>query len=216
MKKFRASFTVLSQWANGRWEEAIKSYYHLERVETPQMKLGKELHKQWADEVRRTGKLPKVFGGEPITPIFIEEYFRVDVNEWLQLSFVADLVIEENGGTVIDYKTSSSKTSGEMIDTYQLPMYEIGLMLVGVLTRMGKILHYDPITKQVDQSMVWFSDNLRKETLEWIITNASEMHDYIQKNNLDQLFVSSKGRVGFAGGEPYPLLRGRGDGKEEN
>ena len=54
---FRASFTVLDQWNSGNWEQAVKTYFKLEKFITPEMQAGREWHEKWAKHISDTKTL---------------------------------------------------------------------------------------------------------------------------------------------------------------
>lgn len=178
--KFRASFSVLSQWADGNWERAVKSYFKLDSFTTPAMAMGKEWHEKWAEHTRQTGCLPIEFGGAKLIKPIPEIKTVVSLGDWIDLVFIIDCLDEP---TIHEYKTgkqSSEAYAGSM----QLGIYGVGATMQGYLVTKGIIHHYDQYTKQSDNSTVWLTDKLLDDAQNWVLTIGGEMHDYFIKNDL--------------------------------
>lgn len=181
MNKFRASYSILSTWAKGDWTNAIKMYFKMDAFENEAMRQGKIYHKQWENEVKETGCLPKIFGGKKLNNPKTEEKIVISVNEWLDLVGVIDLL---DSPEIHDYKTG--KTS---------PNIDIQVGIYGVLATYKKIFvdvayihHYDQYSKKVEVHKVYLTDKKLEESMNFIITIASEMYEYFNKNNLFEKF----------------------------
>lgn len=186
--KFRASFSVLNTWASGDWERAIKYYFHLEKFTSPAMAEGQKYHEQWAEEIKKTNCMPKVFGGMPLTNPEVEKYERVELAPWLDLSGKIDLL---DNGVVYDWKTG--KASSECsASSQQIGVYGVLCTYSGKYVNKGEIHHYDQYIKKVDISSVWITDKLLDNSLNWIITLSGEMQNYILENKLYERFNGSR------------------------
>lgn len=183
--KFRASFSVLSQWADGNWERAVKSYFKLEQFTTPAMAMGKEWHEKWAQHTNATGCLPVEFGGAKLKKPITELKTVVSLDDWLDLVFIIDCLDEPD---IHEYKTGK-QSSEAYANTKQLGVYAVGATLKGYLVKRGIIHHYDQYTKKTDTSIVWLTDKLIDDAHNWIFTIAGEMHDYFIKNELYKRFA---------------------------
>lgn len=183
--KFRASFSVLSLWADGNWERAVKSYFKLEQFITPAMVIGREYHEQWKQHTLKTGCLPPEFGGAKLINPQPEVKTVVQLDDWIELVFIIDCLDEPD---LHEYKTgkqSSEAYAGSM----QLPVYGLGATLQGFNAKRGIIHHYDQYQKKSDTSYVWLTDKVIDEALNWVLTLSGEMHDYFIKNGLYQRFA---------------------------
>jgi len=182
--KFRASYTVLSMWASGRWEDAINTYFKLESFSSKQMEAGKALHEEWEKEIKETGCLPAVFGSVPLANPETEIKQVVQLEEWLDLVFVIDCY---DSGDVHEFKSGVMSSQTYARDK-QIGVYAVGSLLSGRKAQRLFIHHYNQYTNEADTSMVWVTEALLKETLEWIEMTAAEMHDYFLTNNLYERF----------------------------
>lgn len=190
--KFRASYTVLSQWASGNWEQAIKSYFKLEDFITPAMVEGREWHEKWKAHTSQTGCLPIEFGNRQMKNPIVEIKKVVSMSEWLDLVFIIDCL---EAPIIHEYKTG--KQSSEVhANSKQLGVYAVGATLTGHYVNQGIVHHYDQYKKSYDMSMVWITDKMLDETNNWIETISSEMHDYFVKNDL-YLTYSRENAVGL-------------------
>jgi len=183
-QKFRASYSVLNTWADGNWERAVEMYFKLRQFTTPAMAMGKEYHEKWANHTKATGCLPTEFGGAKLTKPVTEIKSVVSLDEWLDLVFIIDCLDEP---TIHEYKTgkqSSEAYAGGM----QLGVYAVGATMQGFYVTKGIIHHYDQYTKKSDNSTVWLTDKLIDEAQNWIISLASEIHNYFITNNLYERF----------------------------
>lgn len=182
--KFRASYTVLSTWARGDWERAVKQYFKLEDFTTPAMAMGKSYHEDWAKETKKTKRLPKVFGGKKLKNPKPEIKLVVPVEPWLNLVGVIDCYDEP---TIYEYKTGK-QSSEKYASSVQTGLYGVLSTLSNMYADRAEIWHYDQHSKKTDMSIVWLTDEAIKSAYDWLITYASEMHDYFTENKLYERF----------------------------
>lgn len=184
--KFRASFTVLDKWAGGDWEGAIKAYFKLEKFTTPAMADGHMYHEQWAKEIGDTHHLPQVFGGQPLWLPKTEQKLVVELEDWLDLVGIIDCY-----DTPVIYEFKTGKKNSECYAaTKQCGVYSVLATFSDLKTDRAIIWHYDQYAKKADMSQVWLTDELLQDAHEWIITHASEMHNYLNENKLYERFQS--------------------------
>lgn len=182
--KFRASFTVLDKWSKGDWKGAVETYFKLRELNTPAIEEGKRFHAEWENEINNTQCLPKVFGGKKLDSPTTEQKITVQLLDWLELVFVADLV---DNDTLIDFKTGKTP-SRHYLNSMQIPVYALGLSLADVQVKKGFIYHYNQHEQTTDMSMFWLSVDTIKNALDWVETYASEMHSYLMENKLYEKF----------------------------
>jgi len=181
--RFRASFTVLSLWAKGGYEDAVKAYFKLDRYVSPQMAEGKEYHEVWQKHITEKTCLPEVFGSRKLEKPQAELKLVVPVHDWLELVGVIDCY---DRPTIYEFKTGSSKTSLDYANDFQTAVYGVLATLSGLYADRAMIYHYDQYSRKPDMSMVWLTDRLLKDGLNWIESLAGEMHHYLETNNLYQ------------------------------
>jgi len=185
MNKFRASYTILSTWAKGDWERAIKYYFKLEEFSTRQTEEGRILHEKWENEIKKTGCLPKVFGGSKLNDPKPEKKIVVQIYDWLELVGVIDcLDVPE----IHEFKSGKSKDSEGYSNDIQTGIYGVLATLDKRFVNVSKIHHYDQYSKKSDMSIVYITDEYLKKAFNYIETISSEMHSYFIKNDLYKKF----------------------------
>ena len=184
-KKFRASFTVLNLWTTNRYEDAVRTYFKLESYTTPQMEEGKKYHKKWATYIDKHGQMPKLFGSHKLKLPVTEKKHVVAVYDWLDLVFIADLI--HNNSILTEFKTGKT-TSSKYLNTGQLDLYALGLLFKNIVITKAEVYHYDQYREKTDYSFKWITDANIKASLNWLETNAGEMYEYLQKNDLFNKF----------------------------
>lgn len=178
--KFRASYSVLRLWEESRVDDAIKAYFRLDRWVSEQMADGKDWHEKWAEEIRQTSKTPAIFGGrELITPV-VEKKIVVPIFDWLDLSFVMDCYASN---VLYEWKTGLSN-SQDYVRMPQISVYALGCALAELPAKKAEIHHYNQYNKQADMSIIWLTNKLVKSGYDYVLTFASEMHNYFVDNNL--------------------------------
>lgn len=180
--KFRASYSVLSLWASGNWENAIRAYFKLGTIETKAMKDGKRIHEEWGKEIIEKCSLPKVFGGKKLNNPEVEKKIVIGLADWIDLVGVIDCVDDQ---IIYEFKTGK-KTSENYANEKQVFMYGLLLnrFLGGFKYKKAEIWHYDQTIKKCDMSIVYFTDKIMEDTENWIIAQSGEMHNYCLENKL--------------------------------
>lgn len=182
--KFRASYTILDQWNSGNWEMAIKMYFKLDKFTTPQMEEGRQYHKKWAEHIANTKTLPIEFGAKALVAPVAEQKTVVQIDDWLDLVGIIDCY---DTPTIYEWKTG--KQSSEVYaNSHQGGVYAVLGTYSGIYVEKIEIHHYDQYVKKADTSIVWATDTLLQDTHNWIVTIASEMHNYFLMNDLYNKF----------------------------
>lgn len=176
----RTSYSILSLWSKGEQEEAVRTYLKLPREETQAMIDGKKFHEEWSFETEENGRLPKVFGDKELVNPLVEKKLEAHITDWLELVGIADCI---DNGMIYEYKTGVTD-SQTYARTFQGGVYGILATYNDITISQIAFMHYNQYTKRSDTSYVWLTDKRISEAMEWIITYASEMHDYLESNNL--------------------------------
>lgn len=184
-------------WSGGRWEDAINAYFKLESIETRQMRDGKQFHDLWQKEVEGTKCLPQVFGGTKLTNPQTELKKVVELEPWLDLVGIIDTYDE---GDVHEYKTGLQNSAAYARDK-QIGVYAVLALLSDLPAKRLFIHHYNQYEKVADTSMVWVTEKLLKDTVDWVETTAGEMHQYFLTNNLYERFGSKETAKGQTPGD---------------
>lgn len=186
--KFRASFSVLSLWESGKWNDAIETYFHLREITNDAMRQGKEFHQKWGNEVNATKKLPEIFNNPTqLKNPKSELKLKVTIQDWLDLVGVIDVLDEP---TIYEFKTGK-QSSEKYATSKQTGVYGVLATYSGIEVNKAEIYHYDQYKKQADMSVVYLTDTLMQDSLNWLVTISSEMHTYFKDNNLYQRFQKS-------------------------
>lgn len=181
-QQYKVSYTILNAWSQGRYEDAIKYFFKLDVVQTPQMLEGFRYHKAWEDEIRKTGCLPAIFGGKKLNKPLPEQYIKVPINDWLTLSGKIDCY---DNPTIIEFKTGR-QSSEDIARSHQVGVYGVLSTLNNQFADRAEIYCFNQYLKvdPVSMSIVHITDQVLSNSLNWIETIASEMRNYIEQNNL--------------------------------
>lgn len=180
---FRASFSILRLWDDGNWQDAIKAYFKKEMIVTPAMKAGLALHKEWEQHIKENLALPPCFAGKDPKPMEYpdcELKLTAEVEDWLTFSGVIDCLEQP---IIHEFKSGATELSVWM-RTMQAPCYGFLAEANGKVVNQAHIHHYNQYTKRSSMGIIWLTPELKEKAREWIVTNASEMHNYIIENNL--------------------------------
>lgn len=181
LDKLRASFSVLSTWEKGDYQRAIDQYLKIDSFETPQMKLGKNLHQQWEQETQKTKCLPKIFGGKGLVNPTVEQKLVVEIAPWLDFVFIVDCLEDR---IIHEYK-SGANDSSYWINTWQIPIYGYGLLKHGISVNKGYVHTYNPYNQRVTHGLHWLTEKDMQQAVNTMWKLAKEMWDYIQSNRQD-------------------------------
>jgi len=179
-QKFRASYSILSKWAGGQWEEAIKMYFKLETYTSPQMAEGKKWHEKWDIYITTNKALPLELGGKILISPITELKKVVNLQHWLDLVGVIDCY---DNNTVYEFKTGK-QSSDAYASSKQLSIYGLLCTYAGLYVEKAEIYHFDQYIGKYDMSVIWITDNMLKDAYNWIETLSSEMHSYFIENDL--------------------------------
>ncbi len=109
MKKIKVSWSILNAWSKGNKDEAIKSMAGIESEKNIYMERGVDIHKIISENKLRL--IPELT--EAATFEDKEKgvnYFIVDINDWLRLSLVID-VIDRVPELIVDWKASKLRST---------------------------------------------------------------------------------------------------------
>ena len=188
----RVSYSILSAWAKGDIDRAVAPYAGIEIEPTEAMKYGKKKHEAWEKEARRYGRLPRRFGGRKlISPQFELNTKKIrKLNDWCYLSGVLDVL---DGDVAIDYKTGKTP-AGEYLNSYQHECYQI---LYPNIKRFEYHCCNQHLHRKDDGYITVSVANLNKQTLkhgiEWVLTMAAELREYLINNGYGDRLDQGKG-----------------------
>ena len=185
----RVSYSILNSWARGDAERAIAPYAGVKMPPTDAMEYGKRKHAQFENYVRRTKRLPAVFGGRALASPMLELTTKrvCKVTDWCYLSGVLDVL---DGDTAIDYKTGKA-TATDYVNSHQHGCYQILYPNIKRFEYYCLNQHLKRGTDgRVTVGVVHLSRNTLTDAINWVLTNAAELREYLinngYENNLDQ------------------------------
>lgn len=131
MEKLKVSWTILSTWSKGDRDTAIQMIAGIPTPTNKYMERGKELHN--IVSVNRLKLIPEISDTAIFEDIRPEEkvwvnYFKVSINEWLDLSLVVD-VLDTQNKLIIDWKASSRRSTEH--NKLQIYLYALAMKLEG-------------------------------------------------------------------------------------
>jgi hypothetical protein len=159
-------------------------YFKLDKFVTREMADGREWHEKWEKHIKETKTMPIEFGGAPLIDPIAEQKTVVQIEPWLELVGVIDCY---DSPIIKEWKTGK-KSSEQYAGSKQGGIYAVLGTMSGKYVEKIEIYHYDQYTKKSDMSIVWVTDQLLEETLNWIITTAGEMYNYFEQNDLFNKF----------------------------
>lgn len=184
MNKFRASYSILSTWASGDTDRAIRMYFKLDDFDTPQMRAGRDFHTAWDMEVSETKCMPSVFGARKLNNPITERKIVKQIEPWLELVGVIDL---QDGELLVDYKTGKTRSSA-YANGFQHCLYQI---LVPEAKRF-EYHHWDQYRKKADMQIIHLNKESMLQGMDYLIAHASDMHSYLEENNLYEKLKKEK------------------------
>lgn len=190
MKTIKLSYSILSQWSQGNFEEAIGQYLGKSLPATPAMELGKLKHKIWANHIQKFGSLPLELGGNDLHQPIVEQKWQKLIpfsdNYQILLRGIIDL---EDDGILTDHKCGLS-TPSAYLDSLQLDYYK----LLRPEAHTGVYRCHNPYKCDATCSPdnhtcltigIKFLDQTNAEkALEHIITFGGELIQYLEANKL--------------------------------
>lgn len=190
MKTIKLSHSILSQWAQGRYEDAVAGYLGKDIPATPAMELGKLKHQIWADYTMKHKKLhPELGGDELANPIVEQKYEKLipfSDDYTILLRGVIDL---EDSDIITDHKCGLSTPSG-YLDHMQLDYYK----LLRPKAKVGQYICHNPykcgaVCKNGNhqcftKGIKFLSEKNAEQALEHIITFGGELIQYLEVNKL--------------------------------
>lgn len=192
-RPMKVSYSILAAWDRGDWDRAVAPFIGGEVEPTEIMIAGKKIHEKWEKETRRTRRAPAVFGGEELIGQQMEFDTKrvVQLNDWLWLSGMLDRIdtpsfLPKGQKRGIDYKRSKNNAvswaNSKQGAIYKILFPEISLFEFHVFNPYLKKEDPDKVT----MSMLHLSDRSLEVGIEWVLTNASELYNYLVSNGFDK------------------------------
>lgn len=185
MKIFQTSYSTLKEWAAGNYDNALAMYFKTATYDNEAMALGRIAHDEWEKEIKQTGCMPRVFGGAKLSGKQKTEAFVVKkITDWLVIRGKIDL---DDGEVMYDWKRGMTRSS-QWAASKQHNVYQI-FRPEKKRFEYHAYNPYVPLDQAVTVSVVHLTDKTLEDGIEWVITNASEMKNYIEVNDLEAEFA---------------------------
>lgn len=188
----RVSYSILNAWAKGDVDRAVAPYAGVDLEATEAMEFGKRKHATWERETKHTGRLPNCFGGRKLKSPKLELSTKKvrKINDWCYLSGVLDVL---DGDVAIDYKTGKTP-AGEYLNSKQHEVYQI---LYPSIKRFEYHCFNQHLHKSDDGhitvSVAYLDKNTLQTGLNWVLTMAAELREYLINNGLGDKLDQGKG-----------------------
>ena len=188
----RVSYSILNSWARGDINNAVAPYAGVEIEPTEAMEYGKKKHEAWEKESRNTRRLPRKFGARKlVSPEFELNTKKVrKINDWCYLSGVLDVL---DGNTAIDYKTGKTP-AGDYLNSHQHECYQI---LYPNIKRFEYHCFNQHLHRKDDgyvtMAIAYLDRKSLKNGIEWVLTNAAELREYLINNGMGDKLDQGKG-----------------------
>ena len=188
----RVSYSILNSWTHGDIERAIAPYAGRETEPTEAMEFGKKMHAKWEHEANETKCLPKVFGGRKLISPELELATKKarKLGDWCVLTGVLDV---RDGEVGIDYKTGKTPATN-YLNSNQHKCYQI---LYPEIKRfeyycLNQHLHKSD-ADHITVGIAYLNRKTLTDGIEWVMTMASELREYLINNGLGHRLDQGKG-----------------------
>ena len=171
--KLRLSYSLLSCWMTGDYEQCALMYQHKTSPNEAQQG-GLDMHDKWQSEIQKNKKLvvkDRVFRFKK--PLCEHEI----VQDFSELSVVKGRIDCVDTGVVWEFK-SGVTSSLEYAQKDQLPFYFMLLKMGGNPPQYGKVVHYNQTDDLVDVSKVYYSDELVEQAINLCQTFEHDIFTY--------------------------------------
>lgn len=180
MQTVKLSHTILSQWSEGKFEEAIGQYLGKPFPSTPAMELGSLKHQLWDMYIRQNKALPLELGGGKLAKPITEQKYQKFLPFSDDIQILIRGVIDCSDGTdLYDFKCGLTPANA-YVDKLQLDYYK--LLLPEVTT--GIYLCFNPYSESYTKAIKFLDDSNADNALNHIMTYGGEFIDYLQVNKL--------------------------------
>lgn len=178
--KLRVSFSLLSMWRRGQYQQAIDSYLHKKSFTSQAMEDGIMWDTHVTEYVDLYKKLPEEFGGDELISPQAQKKFTIPYNEECDLSILPDIIDQD---TLWENK-SGIKDSADYASDFQIAMYFLGLGLAKVKIEKAIINHYNQHTNLLDRTLIWNTPQEIARGKNFIDSLYPEIYEYFKKQGI--------------------------------
>lgn len=180
MKTLKLSYSIISNWKQGRYEEAIGQYLGKPLPATDAMELGKLYDEKWNQYIDKHGKLPEELGGGKLDQPKTQQKYQAIIPFSDDYQILLRGVIDINEPNCITDNKCGRTEAISYVDQMQLDYYSI----FNPEAKIGRYLCFNPYNKSLTVGIKYLSDRNREEALEDITTFGGEILNYLIANKL--------------------------------
>lgn len=173
--RLKLSYSLISLWQRGDMNAVVEALFGVWQPPTDAMNFGTQKHKEWEEEVKRTGCMPEVFGGQKLINPKTEQYYKVQLADWLWLSGVIDLEYGENGENIVDYKTGHGNANG-YAGSIQAGCYKI----LRPNAKRFTFKHYNQYENETSSSVIYLTDKLLADSIDKVFSAACDIRNTLE------------------------------------
>jgi hypothetical protein len=180
MKTLKLSHSIISQWKEGKYEEAIGQYLGKPFPATPAMELGSLYDKKWSKYIEDTGELPPELGGGKLTNprVQIKYAVRLPLSEEYEILLrgVPDLTEDT---AITDFKCGRTEANS-YVGKMQLDYYA----LFKPQATVGRYICFNPYKNTKTVGIKFLTQENRDNAINEIVTYGADILQYLLANKL--------------------------------
>ena len=179
-KKLRVSYSLLHLWAQGKTDDAVSTYFHMDRPTTQAMSFGRRFHEDVAKYIEKEGKLPEWLFTHEIKKPQPELVVTVPYNELFDIKAIFDCLDVPN---LFEWK-SGVTNSLVWANTHQLSLYFLVAEIAKIKVEKAYLVHWNQYTKKGDFTIVWNNKSHIEYAKNMIDSYAPEIYDFFKNEGL--------------------------------
>lgn len=178
MTPLRLSYTLLRLWEQGKTDEVCAYVTKTsDQLVTDAVEQGSAWDKIVQESIEKEGKLPKEFGGLALKGAFCQEKKTIELEDFVLVA--KPDIVSFTGEELYEIKTGKF-SSGDYANTMQVPIY----MMVFDTVKKATILHYDQAIDEMDWFLIHKTEELMKNTKDYVLKNGREVRDYLSNQGI--------------------------------
>jgi len=180
MTKLRLSHSLLSAWMQGKTDQAIATYFHLQQPSNPALDRGREFHETMSKHIEQHKQFPDWFFSYPLKNPQSEVTVTVPYNDLFDLKTIIDATDYPD---IFEFKTGV-QSSLEWVTNGQLAFAFLCCQLANIPVERGYLIRYDHAVKKSDFVMMWNNENLIQEAKNRIDSIGPEIYEFFTAQGL--------------------------------
>lgn len=188
--RLKLSYSLIGIWQRGDINAVIEALNGVWQPPNEAMAYGTQKHKEWESEVNRTKCMPKIFGGQKLINPKTEQYYKVQLSDWLWLSGVIDLEHGEFGENLVDYKTGHGNANAYS-NSLQAGCYKI----LRPQAKRFVFKHYNQYEDKTSSSIIYLTDKLLSDSMDKVFSAGCDIRAALENlgfNDFDNVNKSSR------------------------